>query len=722
MKIGLTTRLRQGKRCGALPNLQSSILNLFFLGTVAFLLWSPALVPILRQFLTDNFALKGWGEAIPLSTDLLGWFTPTVLHPVFGGDLVAELRRVQLRALEQGVTGFRDINTVFIGWTTLALALIGALTYRRRVRLWIWTAVIFGLFTLGPFLQINGEYRFDLDGVDATFPMPYALLHYIPIVKANRAPNRNSVMLTLAVAVLAGYGVMWLMAKVGSRNSRLKIQDWDASARRQSSIFNLQSLLFVVLALLLLFEHLAVPAPLSDARVPGVYAEIAADPRAVSVLQVPLGWRNSFGVLGPERTQLQYYQTAHGKPMLGGNISRAPDFKMDYFARIPYFDALTQIEFGGDVPPAVLDAARAQAADLMYLYNTAYVLLYPPIPERYPYADHWEASWDFVKDTLPLEDAPFWAEDGIEAYRVVQPGGDDSFTVDLGEAGTFPYRGEGWDNAETDMPYETPAIWALDEASRLFVPLRNVDPARDYTVTARLRPFTYPGAPRQTVAATVNGMDLPAQTLGDEWQEVQWTVPGAALVDGLNRVELRWDHAAAPRDVVPGSRVIGATGVELPIDADVKAFADGAFIALFDEEGAQIDASAGRRGVNVTVLDPATGAVLEQVGFDTAANDFESQALADFMAEIAPGRIVILATSGDATAFLTDAALAQFAAIGFDATPDELRGNHFAVIGVKDAAPGSAAAVIHPDDAFLRVSLNRDRRPLAAAVDWLRVE
>ena len=68
------------------------------------------------------------------------------------------------------------------------------------------------------------------------------------------------------------------------------------------------------------------------------------------------------------------------------------------------------------------------------------------------------------------------------------------------------------------------------------------------------------------------------------------------------------------------------------------------------------------------------------------------------------------------------AALAQFAAIGFDATPDELRGNHFAVIGVKDAAPGSAAAVIHPDDAFLRVSLNRDRRPLAAAVDWLRVE
>ncbi|MCB0075698.1 MAG: hypothetical protein KDE20_29795, partial [Caldilineaceae bacterium] len=178
--------------------------------------------------------------------------TPTVLHPVFGGDLVAELRRVQLRALEQGVTGFRDINTVFVGWTTLALAVIGALTYRRRVRLWIWTAVIFGLFTLGPFLQINGEYRFDLDGVDATFPMPYALLHYIPIVKANRAPNRNSVMLMLAVAVLAGYGVMWLTTRLRKKDSRLKTEDWDAAARGQSSIFNLQSFVVLLLAVLLL--------------------------------------------------------------------------------------------------------------------------------------------------------------------------------------------------------------------------------------------------------------------------------------------------------------------------------------------------------------------------------------------------------------------------------------------------------------------------------------
>ena len=120
------------------------------IGTVAFLVWSPVLVPILAQFLTDDFSLQGWGEAIPLSVDLLGWFTPTVLHPVFGGDVVEELRRVQLRALEMGVTGFRDVNTVFLGWVSLLLAVLGAATYRRRVRIWIWTTVVFGCFHAGP--------------------------------------------------------------------------------------------------------------------------------------------------------------------------------------------------------------------------------------------------------------------------------------------------------------------------------------------------------------------------------------------------------------------------------------------------------------------------------------------------------------------------------------------------------------------------------------------
>jgi hypothetical protein len=294
----------------------------------------------------------------------------------------------------------------------------------------------------------------------------------------------------------------------------------------------------------------------------------------------------------------------------------------------------------------------------MYLYDTRYVILYPPIPGRPPYTDTWQDAWDFVKRTLPLEPEPFWAQDGIEAYRVIQPAGGDQFYLNLGEAGTYPYRGEGWDAAEVDAPYEASATWATDSTSRLFAPLRQVDPDATYTVQVKAHPFVYPGSAAQQAQLTVNGAALEAQPLPDGWQTLTWSVPGALLRDGLNRLELGWAYTAVPRQVIPGDRAIGTTGVQLPIDADLKAFADGGFIALFDEEGAQSDGSAGRRGVNLTVLDPRTGEVLEKVGFDTAASAAESERLVEFVNSIAAGAPVLVVTYGDATANLSEDALA----------------------------------------------------------------
>jgi hypothetical protein len=693
--------------------IRNTLLPLSLLAIVSFLLWSPALLPILRQFLTSDFSLKGWGEAIPLSTDLWGWFTPTVLHPIFGGDLVAELRRVQLRALEgSGVGGFRDINTVFIGWASGALALLGLFVYRSRVRLWAWTALTFGLFTLGPFLQINGQYRFNLDGVETSFPLPYALLHYLPIIAANRAPNRNSVVLMLAVAVLAAYGAYWVLGIGYSWLHR-------GRTKPQYPISNILFSVFLIGAVL--FEHLALPLPLSDHRVPAVYAQIAADPAPVSVMHAPLGWRNSFGVFGAERTILQYYQSTHGKPMIGGNTSRAPDFKMGYFERLPLFQAIEQVEFNGQVGEGLAAAAQAQAAELMYLYNVGYVLLMPPIPQRFPYADHWQATWDFYKVTLPLEAAPFWSGDGIEAYRVVQPTGSDGFQLQLGQPDTFAYRAEGWDEAPVDTPYGLPGIWAMDRESCLLLPLRGVDSAKSYPLRVQARPFDYPGSPAQRVTAVVNGTRLAEQPLVNDWQTVEWSVPGSALADSVNRLCLEWGYAAAPRAVLAGNRLIGSTGVELPIDADLKAFADGAFMALFDEAGGQSDASTGRQGVNVTVLDGQSGAVLDSVGFDTAANSFESEKLTAFIAGIPNGAPVLVASRGDAAAFLTEDGIAALNSLGGDVTLENLRGNYLSLAGVKGATSGAAAQVIDPIEAFLRISLNRDRRTLAGAVGVVEI-
>ena len=121
------------------------------------------------------------------------------------------------------------------------------------------------------------------------------------------------------------------------------------------------------------------------------------------------------------------------------------------------------------------------------------------------------------------------------------------------------------------------------------------------------------------------------------------------------------------------------------------------------------------------MLDPQSGEVVEKAGFDTTASAAESEKLAAFLDEIPAGYPVLVVTYGDASAYLGEDALAALGTIGAALTADDVRGAYFAVAGVKGASPGSAAQVVDANDAFLRVSLNRDRRPLAAAVDWVSV-
>ncbi len=696
---------------------------------VAVLIWAPVLVPVARDFLTGDYALTGWGESVKLSADAVGLVTPTALNPIARtarlfrdvGAAQADSWAAALRAVEEGKGRFSDINTVFLGYTTLALAVLGAWVGRKHLRPWIWSALVFGVLALGPLLQINGRYRFSLDNMlpeGVTFPLPFTLLHFIPFINGNRAPNRNSAILMLMLAVLAGYGAAWLLGQVGRRGTK-------ETRKQGSEAASLSTCLPVylstcLLAILILAEHLAVPLPTTDATIPQVYHQIAAEPGDFAIMQLPLGWRNSFGVLGSEQTNLQYFQTAHGKPMLGGNISRAPAYKMDYFARIPLFRALTDLELYREVSPETDAAARKQAGDLMALYDVRYFITAPPIPGRFPYQDTWKRTEDYALDVLPLEKPPVWEQDGYRAYRVIQPAVPFPFRLDLGVSGAEPYVGGGWDYGATEQPYGATGIWATDKTADLYLPLAG---PKDVTLRLALAPLTYDGAPPQSVSIRVNDVTvLKQQALVPGWQTVQAQVPASTTRRGPNRVTLDFAWAESPRQVFPdpASRaVIGSTGVVSPVNIDVHGF-DEAFISLFGADGAEVKASAGRRGYNVTVIDPHTGKVIESVGFDTAANPYEADALAAYLAGIPKGRIVAVATKGDAGANLTPAAVQALASLGSRAgTPADLQGMAHALIGVQGATPGAAAEEIKPGDAFVRVA--GDFRTLAAALDWAEI-
>ena len=197
---------------------RDAVRGLLLAGAVAAIIWAPVLVPIAREFVTGNYGVSGWGESVKLSADAVGLVTPTDLNPLVNDRRTgSDTWPAALRAVEEGKGRFGDINTVFLGFVTLALAVIGAITARRRLAAWIWTALVFGILALGPLLQIAGRYRFSLDNLlpeGVTLPLPFTLLHFLPFISANRAPNRNSTILMLALAVLAGYGAAWLLGRI----------------------------------------------------------------------------------------------------------------------------------------------------------------------------------------------------------------------------------------------------------------------------------------------------------------------------------------------------------------------------------------------------------------------------------------------------------------------------------------------------------------------------
>jgi hypothetical protein len=295
------------------------------------------------------------------------------------------------------------------------------------------------------------------------------------------------------------------------------------------------------------------------------------------------------------------------------------------------------------------------------------------------------------------------------------------FELDLGSRNTDAYRGPGWSVDEGDISGAS-GVWGDGREAEIYLPLR-FETAAPVDVVLHVQPFAYPGAPRQTLSLEMNGVALGTQPLEAGWQELRFTAPAAATRSGLNRLWLRFGDSARPSDVLPGQAMIGATGVQSPVDIEINsggAAQDLAFITVTTPDGAPVDASAGRRGYNLAAIDPDSGQVLDKQGFDTFANAFEAERMAQFIESLPNSVIVVGAARGDAGAALNDRAVQALASLGSAVDLRATPGDGHAFVGVKGVAPGTAAEESGPDGAYLRLAA--DRRNLSAAVDWVRLE
>ncbi len=600
--------------------------NLIPLGVLAVIGIAPLALSLLNDTLRYGYYLaQGLGRVQIFSAEPISFFVPSAQHPLLG-TLASRLTTANTRY-------------AFVGYAALAFALIGFTAQRaaQTARFWAITAIFFALIMLGPTLIVGGQ--------STGIPMPYAALTVIPFVNANRYPVRFNVMMMLALTPLIAFGAARLLQ---TPRGTLRVA-------------------LGGLTVLLAFEQLVIPIPLSDLRVPAIYQTIGSQPGDFSILELPLGWRGSISLQGKMQDQAEFYQTVHHKRLLGGITSRTPRFKTQYFLELPVINSLIALETGRTVDDARLAQDRAAATDVLRFFNIRYVdidraLAGPQVGQ-------------YARDTFPLTE--YYRDDTRTIYRVDPP--PPLTTINPADETARLYFDDSWGRAQSDAN-GTGYRWAMRGDSLIWLPL----PQQTQTITFRLRGVSA----GQPVRVNVNGNPVADLKLTTDWNDYSVAVPASVLRDSLNDFVFAADTvpvSATRQD----SYTIGDTGVVAPVDiaATGAGYDAGRFGEIFVAGKNVIDS---QRGYHLVAVNPQSGAVDRVGSFDTLADANASTRLAQFIASLPRGEIVAGVAVDDVSGKLQQSAVDALRSIG---VAGDLRyqfrvGQAF--IGVTGAQPGQA--------------------------------
>lgn len=352
------------------------------------------------------------GGYIEYSADLLGFFIPSLLHPIFK-DYVSQMYL--------NFTGNIAEYTVFAGYSVILLSIIAFFMVRtKEVMFWMLSAAIFFILSLGPILHIKGVFSTPYEGYDLVVALPYAILAQIPFFSLARVPSRWDVMVMLSLAILAGYGLNYMF-----------------SVFRKEILgkFHNKNILFIVIILLILFEFLAVPFPMSSTRMPAFYEQLANETVDYAIIEVPL--------IG--NAEAMYYQTKHNKKMIGGYTSRFPDYVVRSLFANPIYSRFLYF-FDGDV---IQQNLTERGRSILNYYDIGYIILHRNSlnNEQFNYAD------EFLHQIL---------QKGPEIY---ENGSIFVYKVDKGPMKSFMALDKGWYPME--LSNGIPTRWIGGEATLL---------------------------------------------------------------------------------------------------------------------------------------------------------------------------------------------------------------------------------------------------------------
>jgi hypothetical protein len=316
------SRLAWVYRTAIIPVERAALLRVVRLGAAAVVVATTLLSPVLYamglRLADDRWQTEQiFWRSSPRGVDLVSFILPNPNHPL-APEWIRQWLTPRPDAYLENVASvtFVAIGTILVAWRSAW----------RIPRLWAGLALLFAALAVGPFLHIAG--------INTHVPGPWAFLRYVPIIGLARTPTRFSVVLMLAVAVLFAAALCWL----GRR--------WPA--RRKA--------LVVAIGALLVFELLPAPRMLYSAEVPVMFRHIVSAPDDTRVLELPFGIRDGTSSVGNFTARSQFFQTMHGKRLIGGYLSRVSERRVRDIRQDPVLDALLWLSEGKE-----LDRSRRQS-------------------------------------------------------------------------------------------------------------------------------------------------------------------------------------------------------------------------------------------------------------------------------------------------------------------------------------------------------------------------
>ncbi len=226
-------------------------------GLIFFTALSFWLVPMIWETRQFSFMVRPATDLYILSASVMDFLVPNRLHSLFRPESFQWIGN-QIAPVSE--------RTISIGYIALALAVFGALIWRRRAGLWIAGALFFFAMALGPVIHFGAITAADIPAV-TELPLhftPFGILAYFSdFVRLSRSVSRYAVMVQLCVAVLAGMGLAALLTRL--------------QAAQAPQTHGGRTVLAVALLCLglVLAEYWVAPYPMSAPDTPDWYATLA---------------------------------------------------------------------------------------------------------------------------------------------------------------------------------------------------------------------------------------------------------------------------------------------------------------------------------------------------------------------------------------------------------------------------------------------------------------